>query len=181
MRNNLEKIKMLRTIILFCLFFFLNTVSAFAENMDLSWDSNTESDLAGYKVYYGSSSGNYGIPIDIGNRTTYTLTGLDLGTYYFSVTAYDTSGNESGFSNEVSKTILTSSTSATGEPSQFEASGGGGGGGCGVIHPGKDHSPGPGDSAEMIAMFSLLLLILLNKGLKKLPTEYRTLRMMFIK
>ena len=68
----------------------------------LAWDANTEPDLSGYKLYYGTASGTYGTPINVGNVTTYTVTGLTDGqTYYFAVTAYDSVGNESGYSNEV--------------------------------------------------------------------------------
>ncbi|MFY9268167.1 MAG: fibronectin type III domain-containing protein [Candidatus Manganitrophaceae bacterium] len=77
---------------------------AFSADATLIWNPNSESDLAGYKVYYGTSSRNYGAPINVGNKTTHTITGLvDNQSYYFAVTAYDTSGNESGFSNEVNK------------------------------------------------------------------------------
>ena len=69
----------------------------------LAWDANTESDLAGYKVYYGTASGSYGTPVNVGNVTTYQLTGLTPGqVYYLALTAYDPAGYESGFSNEVS-------------------------------------------------------------------------------
>ena len=72
----------------------------------LAWNSNSESDLAGYKVYVGTSSGRYGSPIDVGKVTSYTMANLNVGnTYYFVVTAYDTSGNESLHSAEVSKSI----------------------------------------------------------------------------
>src|SRR5438552_15709445 len=81
------------------------SANALAADVALSWSSNTEPDLAGYKVYYGAASHGYGNPVVIGLQTSYTVTGLSNGTYYFSVTAYDTSGNESGFSNEVSKAI----------------------------------------------------------------------------
>lgn len=82
------------------------TASAIAADAILSWDANTESNLAGYKVYYGTSSGNYGAPADVGNQTSFTVTGLTGPTYYFAVTAYDTSGVESGYSNEVSKSFV---------------------------------------------------------------------------
>jgi hypothetical protein len=60
-------------------------------------------DLAGYKIYYGTSAATYGTPVDVGNVTTYDLTGLTAGTtYYIAATAYDTSGNESVKSNEIS-------------------------------------------------------------------------------
>jgi len=69
----------------------------------ISWDPNTDSDLAGYKVYYGKSSGNYENSIDVGNVTAYNLSGLIPGiTYYITVTSYDTSGNESASLMEIS-------------------------------------------------------------------------------
>lgn len=78
----------------------------------LTWDAPTENadgttlvDLAGYRIYYGTFSGSYTIPIDAGNVTTYTFTGLSTGTYYFAVTAYDTSGNEGAYSIEVNRSI----------------------------------------------------------------------------
>ncbi len=77
--------------------------SALAAQIKLAWDANTESDLAGYKVYYGTASRSYGSSVDVGNVTSYALTGLTQGeTYYISVTAYNTSGSESGYSSEVS-------------------------------------------------------------------------------
>lgn len=72
----------------------------------LSWMPNADSDLAGYKVYMGTSSGRYGTPVDVGNVTTYTAMNLSAGTtYYFVVTAYDQNKNESLYSSEVSKSI----------------------------------------------------------------------------
>jgi hypothetical protein len=74
----------------------------------LGWEPNTESDLAGYRVYYGTSSFAYDNSIDVGMATlsgeliTYSLTNLTKGqTYCIAVTAYDTSYYQSGFSNEV--------------------------------------------------------------------------------
>jgi hypothetical protein len=61
-------------------------------------------DLAGYFVYYGTASRNYSNNIPIGMVTTYTISNLTNGlTYYFAVTAYDTAGNQSAYSNEVSE------------------------------------------------------------------------------
>ena len=75
----------------------------FSAQIKLAWDANTESDLAGYRVYYGTSSKSYGNPIDAGNENIFALTGLTQGqTYYIVITAYDTSDNESVFSEEVS-------------------------------------------------------------------------------
>jgi hypothetical protein len=76
--------------------------------INLGWFANTESDLAGYRVYYGTSPGNYGTPIDVGmgtpsgGLTTYSLMNLTKGqTYCLAITAYDTSNNESVLSTEV--------------------------------------------------------------------------------
>ncbi len=85
--------------------FFISSSFVSAAQLKLAWDANTESDLAGYKVYYGTGSRTYGSPINVGNVTTYTLTGLIAGrTYYIAVKAFDTAvpANESGYSNEVS-------------------------------------------------------------------------------
>jgi len=78
----------------------------------LTWDPPTTNadgtpltDLAGYNLYYGTSPGNYTEVIDVGNVITYTVTGIEPGKYYFAVTAYNTSRIESGYSNEVRRTI----------------------------------------------------------------------------
>lgn len=74
-----------------------------SEDVVLSWDANQEPDLAGYRIYYGTASGSHSVKIDVGKINSYTLTHLETGrTYYFSATAYDTSGNESGFTEAVS-------------------------------------------------------------------------------
>ncbi len=73
----------------------------------LSWDANDEPDLGGYRVYYGLAPGVYQSAIDVGLATTATVTSLETGNrYYFAVTAYDTSGNESGYSTEVFKDVM---------------------------------------------------------------------------
>lgn len=78
--------------------------------ISLAWDAptidvnrNQLMDLAGYKLHYGTASGVYDHSVDVGNVTTYTLTGLTKGqVYYIYATAYDTSSNESSPSNSVS-------------------------------------------------------------------------------
>lgn len=73
----------------------------------LTWSPNTDTDLAGYKVYMGTQSGVYGPSISVGMTTSYTAGNLTGGrTYYFSITAFDSAGNESLHSTEVSKPIL---------------------------------------------------------------------------
>jgi Viral BACON domain len=73
----------------------------------LSWTANTETDLAGYKVHIGTQPGLYNPPITLGTVTSYTATNLASGkTFYFCVSAFDSAGNESPCSAEVSKPIL---------------------------------------------------------------------------
>ncbi|MDL1984267.1 MAG: fibronectin type III domain-containing protein [Deltaproteobacteria bacterium] len=83
---------------LFVLFVISSTV--FAAMIQFAWDSSPDP-VSGYRVYYGTSSGNYTKNMDVGNVATYTLTGLeDEHTYYIAVTAYNDSG-ESNYSNEI--------------------------------------------------------------------------------
>ena len=86
-----------------------------AESVSLRWDApitNTDgtplTDLAGFNIYQGTTTGVYGTPVDVGNTLCTIISGLSAGTtYYFAVTAYDISANESGYSNEVNKLIAT--------------------------------------------------------------------------
>lgn len=70
-------------------------------------DGSSLDNLAGYKIYYGTSSGNYTEMIEITDPqpNEYTIENLTPATYYFVVTAFDVLGNESYYSNEVSKQI----------------------------------------------------------------------------
>jgi hypothetical protein len=80
----------------------------------LSWTAPTQNvdgsaltDLAGFKILYGPSQGNYQNSITINNSgiTTYLVENLTPETWYFVVTAFDTSRNQSDFSNVGSKTV----------------------------------------------------------------------------
>lgn len=83
-------------------------------SLDFSWSppasrvngaSIDPTDL-GYKLYYGTSPGQYVDPIDIGHVTSHRLTGLEVGKrYYFAISTYDLDGAESALSNEVSKVV----------------------------------------------------------------------------
>ena len=78
--------------------------SATAHSATIQWAANSESDLAGYKVYQGTTPGVYGPSVDVGNTTIYTAQNLQAGRrYYFAITAYDNAGNESLPSFEVSQ------------------------------------------------------------------------------
>jgi hypothetical protein len=127
-----------KTIFLFPLLFFLAVTQSYALDVTLGWDANTEPDLAGYKVYYktgssgppyngtGANQGSSPVTVPIGDladadNPEYTLSGLsDSEVSFFVVTAYDTEGLESDYSNEV--------------PLAPTLSGGGGdGGGCFIV------------------------------------------------
>ncbi len=68
----------------------------------ITWASNSEADLGGYLVSYGTSPGSHPTTIDVENVTAWRLTGLTGGlTYYIVVQAYDGAGNISAPSAEV--------------------------------------------------------------------------------
>jgi hypothetical protein len=79
-------------------------------NVTLTWTANRESDLAGYKIYVGTASGTYsfpGSPFLTGKVTSYAVSDLPKGqTYCFAISAYDSAGNESVLSAEVSKSLF---------------------------------------------------------------------------
>jgi PKD repeat protein len=107
---------------LFSAFFYSQSVSA--AQVTLAWDPNNESDLIGYKLYYktgtsgppydgtGATDGDSPVLLQMENLTDptnpeYTIYALDeTATYFFTITACNGSGNESGYSNEVSYTPL---------------------------------------------------------------------------
>ncbi len=77
--------------------------------VSLSWDANSEADLSGYRVHYGPVSSGYTESVDVGNSTSTTVSGLLPGsTYYFAVAAYNTMGQASDYSNEVSTDVALS-------------------------------------------------------------------------
>lgn len=85
-----------------------------AARVTLAWDANTEADLGGYKVYYGTSSGAYPFVVDAGNVTTQAISNLQDGViYYFAATAYNTAGLESDFSTQISHAIPVAPRAAT--------------------------------------------------------------------
>jgi hypothetical protein len=97
--------------------FVLLTVHADARDVTFSWIPNSESALAGYKIYYGDKSFTATTPytevIDCklpeikDGRVYYTVTGIpDDKTMYFAATAYDLNGQESLYSDEITLSAL---------------------------------------------------------------------------
>ncbi|UCG50769.1 MAG: fibronectin type III domain-containing protein, partial [Candidatus Latescibacterota bacterium] len=77
-------------------------------SVNLSWNSNPESHVAGYVIYYGASSVEQGQSAEyadieyVSTTTSHTVTDLEDGTYYFTLTAITHSGLESAYAAEVS-------------------------------------------------------------------------------
>ena len=80
-------------------------------------DGTALTDLAGYIIYYGESQRNYTVALPIAaaesscrrdedaDVCSYSISGLRTGIYYFAVTAINSAGNESGYSNEVTAQV----------------------------------------------------------------------------
>jgi hypothetical protein len=75
----------------------------------LAWDANTEPDLAGYEVSYGTQSGVYSTTVDVGNVTSRAFTLTSGVVYYFAVKAYNSASPRlySPYSTEVSTGVAT--------------------------------------------------------------------------
>lgn len=95
--------KLLGSLLLFIAF----CATALADqSVTLAWDPNPEPDVSSYLIHYGNESRNYQWITNVGNVTTATVYGLQEGkTYYFAVTATNTSGIGSDYSNEVTNAI----------------------------------------------------------------------------
>ena len=81
----------------------------------LSWyaptqntDGSPYTDAAGYRIYWGTSQGGYTNSHTLNGvgLQTYVVESLTPGTWYFVVTARDSDGNESGYSNVAQKTVM---------------------------------------------------------------------------
>ena len=103
---------------------------ALAAGVRISWNANTESDLLGYNVYYGTMSHVYSRVVNAGKFTTVEIDNLKSGqTYYMAVTAYNADG-ESDFSDEHSISIPGYEGVSQSAQSGEAGGSGGGGGGC---------------------------------------------------
>jgi len=112
-------------LVLLSLFLFLTPGIGNAGQVTLAWDMNSEPNVTGYKIYYGTASRNYDWVIDVGKVTEVTITDLPNGaTYYFAATAYDNSNPpiESEHSDEVNESMCTYLISPVN--ASFNASGG---------------------------------------------------------
>ena len=166
--------------ILFCLvlpaFLFSPTLPSLclAKKVTLGWDSNPEPDLEGYVVYRNIESP--GPPFEYADELTedeltnplspqVEITGLNEHTrYYIAVTAYDTEGNESYYSDQLcveiedslieSCGIIPSNYANSSEGSGDGGSGGGGGGGCFI-----SSAAGGSGHARVMAVIVIIMLV----------------------
>lgn len=101
----------MKKLLLTCAMLLALCSAAWGVTLTVMWDANTEADLAGYRLYQSDTAGQYTYGEDHAIATT--LAGTEIitvkdiadGTHHWVLTAYDTSGNESGPSNEVTKII----------------------------------------------------------------------------
>lgn len=97
----------------------LTAVSVTAGDLKVTWQPNTEPDLAGYFVYYGTKARPQANRIGVGRQTQYLIQNLPAGeTYYLSVTAVDKAGNESVSSELIAVRVLTDQEKRGGLPPQ---------------------------------------------------------------
>jgi hypothetical protein len=123
--------------------------AAEAAALRLAWDANPETNIAGYRILYGTTANAYTTTVDVGNRTNYTISGLSDGRrYYIALQAYNTSGLSSSLSSEVSGVAAVDPT-----PSAANILLGQGpnsaGGGFFAIHGGVEHSFGANAFAQI--------------------------------
>jgi len=81
----------------------------------ISWSPTTSLNVAGYDIYYGTSSGNYDSAVSVlnPNATSVTIRGLTSGVkYYFAATSYDSSGDQSSYSPEISGVVGSTASAA---------------------------------------------------------------------
>jgi hypothetical protein len=147
----------------------LFSASAQAVDVTVAWDPSTAKDLKGYGVYF--SQGINGPPyqlagyVDVADlpnpqEPVFTISGLTAGTdYSIAATAYDTSGNESYYSQPVCAEAGVGQVecAASGYGADGGGGGGGGGGGCfiGSAHAGNRYTP-----AAVLFIFAGVLILL---------------------
>ena len=82
-----------------------------AQPVTMVWNFSPNAAVTNYNVYYGVASGDYTNEIVVGNYSSATIAGLVPGvSYYFAVTAEDTNGMESAYSNEIDYQVPVSTT-----------------------------------------------------------------------
>jgi len=147
---NIYKIVRIAILLIFITQF---TQFAYASGVRVGWVENPVSDVAGYRVHYGTASRNYQIHVDAGTFTSIEIDSLSSGTtYYFAVTAYDYSGNESAYSQEIQATMpaapAVNAVSGASSVSGSSSESGSGSGSLSVSSSGSGSTSGSGNVTE---------------------------------
>src|SRR5690242_15650817 len=95
---------------------FVGCVAAAANAATASWDPNSEPDVVGYKLSYGTQPGVHTVTIDVGNVTTYKFYPPAGKLYYVVVQAYNAAGDVSAKSAEAVIDIPLATPSPTPPP-----------------------------------------------------------------
>jgi len=97
---------------LFIAFMLVSSLVFASSIVTFEWDANTETDLAGYRIYQSTVSGIYtygptspNLIVTIPAGTEEATVEIGDGTYFWVATAFDTEGLESGSSNEITATL----------------------------------------------------------------------------
>ncbi len=84
----------------------LMATQSLALTLKVGWQPSPDARVAGYKLFYGQSTRSYSNAVDAGGQVSCTLSDLYPGsTYFFAAAAYDASGNQSDYSEEISYTV----------------------------------------------------------------------------
>ncbi len=95
-----------------------------AASVTLAWDANSETNLVGYRLYFGAASRSYPTHVDVSTpSTSVTVSNLVAGSnYFFAVTAFCDDGLESDYSSEISYRVPLSGTNTNAAPIAFPRS-----------------------------------------------------------
>jgi hypothetical protein len=94
-----------------------------AQSVTLAWNPDPDPNLAGYRLYCGTTRGVYTQRIEVGKATTTSVSNLAAGrTYFFAVTVYNTAYMESAPSNEVAYTVPASTPTPARTPTSTSTS-----------------------------------------------------------
>jgi len=91
-------------ILVLCLAFLLIAFAEKTKSVSIEWGPNASQnigDIIGYNFHYGTKPGVYHTILDMGDNLSFQVPNLADSVYFAAMTAYDSVGNRSDFSNEV--------------------------------------------------------------------------------
>lgn len=107
------------------------TATTTSGKFQLNWTNNSESDLGGYKIYYGTDGVNWNgtgaaegnSPVAVSKINQFYISGLPVDTkFYFAIKAFDVSNNESNYSTSASATVVNIENTNSGIPADYALS-----------------------------------------------------------